>query len=214
MAASPWPLIHAERVALIADLAALEDAQWQTPSLCADWTVHDVLGHMTATARMTPPRFFAALAGSAFSFQAMTAKDIRRETAVSPAAGLAAFRGLAGATTHPPGPIESMLGEAIVHGEDIRRPLGISREYPAAAVVRVADFFKGSNLLIGTKKRIAGLRLRATDADWSTGEGLEVSGPMLSLLLAMTGRTAALADLSGEGVPALRARLQNGSPVG
>jgi hypothetical protein len=95
----------------------------------------------------------------------------------------------------------------VIHAEDIRRPLGVGHAYPPAAVVRVADFLKGSNLLIGTKNRIAGLRLRATDAEWSTGDGPEVSGPVLSLLLAMTGRAAALADLSGDGPPALRSRI-------
>jgi hypothetical protein len=101
-----------------------------------------------------------------------------------------------------------MLGEAIIHGEDIRRPLGIYRDYPTEAVVRVADFFKGSSILIGSKSRIAGLALRATDTQWSTGSGPEVSGPILSLALAMTGRSAALADLSGDGLATLQARAQ------
>ena len=78
--ASPWPLIHAERRALAEDLASLDDAQWSVRSLCGDWTVRDVLGHMTATARMTPPRFFMELAGSGFRFNAMNAKNVRRET--------------------------------------------------------------------------------------------------------------------------------------
>ena len=66
---------------------------------------------------------------------------------------------------HPPGPADTWLGETIVHAEDIRRPLGIEHHYPADAVVGIADFFKGSNLLIGSKRRIAGLTLRATDAE-------------------------------------------------
>jgi hypothetical protein len=98
------------------------------------------------------------------------------------------------------------LGETIVHSEDIRRRLGIKHDYPAEAVVRVADFFKGSNLLIGSKRRIDGLTLRATDAEWSHGTGPEVSGPILSLVMAMAGRKAALDDLSGEGVSTLRSR--------
>jgi hypothetical protein len=99
-----------------------------------------------------------------------------------------------------------MLGEAVIHPADIRRPLGMSREYPEEALTRVADFFKGSNLLIGAKRRIEGLTLRATDTGWSTGSGPEVTGPHLSLILAMTGRSAALADLSGEGLGTLRSR--------
>jgi uncharacterized protein (TIGR03083 family) len=210
MATSPWPLIHAERSALAADLASLTDQQWATPSLCTAWTVRDVLGHMTATAKLTPPKFFAALAGSGFRFNEMSAKGIAQETTGTPAQGLAEFRGQLTATTHPPGPAESMLGEAVIHSEDIRRPLGITRDYPLEAVTRVADFFKGSNLLIGSKKRIAGLKLHATDAEWSTGAGPEVSGPLLSLVLAMTGRAAALDALSGDGVATLRQRMRPG----
>jgi hypothetical protein len=60
-------------------------------------------------------------------------------------------------------------------------------EYPAEAVVRLLDFYKG--------------------ADWSTGTGPEVSGPAMSLLLAMTGRSASLDDLSGDGVDTLRSRM-------
>jgi uncharacterized protein (TIGR03083 family) len=107
---------------------------------------------------------------------------------------------------HPPGPAATWLGETIVHGEDIRRALGIKHAYPADAVVTVADFYKGSNLLIGSKNRIAGLTLRATDADWSHGTGPEVKGSVLSLVLAMTGRTVADDDLAGDGVTTLRSR--------
>jgi hypothetical protein len=74
------------------------------------------------------------------------------------------------------------------------------------AVVQVADFYKGSNLIIGTKRRIAGLKLRATDTDWSAGTGPEVAGPMLTLLVAMTGRKVAPGELSGDGVATLAAR--------
>jgi uncharacterized protein (TIGR03083 family) len=203
---SPWPLIHNEREALAADLAALTDEQWATRSLCADWTVRDVLGHMVATAKMTPPKFFAGLAGAGFRFNAMNEKNISREATPNPSDGLAEFRRHLKDTTHPPGPVEAMLGEAVIHSADIRRPLEMSREYPAEALTRVADFFKGSNLLIGAKRRIDGLALRATDTDWSTGRGPEVTGPHLSLVLAMTGRSAALADLSGEGLATLRSR--------
>jgi hypothetical protein len=73
-------------------------------------------------------------------------------------------------------------------------------------VVRVADFYKRSNLLIGSKRRIAGLTLLATDAEWSHGTGPEVAGPVLSLVMAMTGRMLALDDLTGDGVATLRSR--------
>jgi uncharacterized protein (TIGR03083 family) len=206
MSESPWPTIHAQREALAADLAGLSEEQWKTPSLCTGWTVQDVVGHMTATARLTPGRFFGHFIGSGFNFDKMAAKDIAAETAGGPAGTLAGFNEVKTRTTAPPGPIDAMLGESLIHPEDIRRPLGIKHEYPTDAVVRALDFFKKSNLIIGAKSRIAGLTLRATDTDWSYGSGPEVSGPAHSLLLAMTGRKVAIEDLSGEGVDTLRSR--------
>jgi len=204
---SPWPTIHAEREALAADLKDLSDEQWATPSLCAGWSVREVLGHMTATTELTPGRFFAALIGSGFRFNAMAAKAVARQVEGSPADTLARFTDRVATTTHPPGPVDTWLGETVVHGEDIRGPLGISHSYPVDALTRVADFYKGSNLLIGGKKRIAGLTLRATDADWSTGTGPEVAGPALSLVQAIAGRPAALEHLTGEGLATLQARM-------
>jgi uncharacterized protein (TIGR03083 family) len=207
MAADPWTTIHAERKALADDLAGLKDEQWNTPSLASGWTAHDMLGHIVATAKMTPPRFLGHFAGSGFNFDKMANKDVKTETAAGPAATLAGFNANLTSKKSPPGPIDSMLGEIMIHSEDIRRPLGIKHEYPTDAVVRCLDFFKGSNLLIGAKSRIAGLTLQATDTEWSTGSGPAVSGPAHSLLMAMTGRAAALDDLSGEGLETLRSRM-------
>src|SRR5215470_1122219 len=205
---SPWPLIHAEREALVGDLGTLTDEQWATRSLCAEWTVRNVLGHMIATAKMTPPRFFAKMAAAGFRFNNMTAKGVTAEETANPADGLANFRSHLKDTTAPPGPVEAMLGEAVIHSADIRTPLGIPHEYPEEALRRVADFYKGSNLIVGAKQRIDGLSLRATDTGWSTGSGPEVTGPHLSLIQAMTGRSAALAALSGAGVDTLKSRSQ------
>ena len=204
---SPWPFIHGERRALLADARTLNAEQWSTVSLCGAWTVRDVFAHQTATAMMTPARFFGKLAAVGFRFHAMTAKDIATLNAGGVEETMAVMEKHLAAVTHPPGPIEAMLGEAMVHGEDFRRPLGIRRDYPTEGLVRAADFFKDSNLLIGSKRRIEGLRLRATDTDWSTGAGPEVAGPIVSLLLAITGRQASLADLSGEGVSTLGTRM-------
>jgi uncharacterized protein (TIGR03083 family) len=165
-----------------------------------------VLAHLTSAARMTPPAFFATLAGSGFRFERLQEKGVAANRGGSPADTLAGFESVLTSVKHPPGPAGTWLGETIVHAEDIRRPLGIKHAYPADAVVRVADFYRGSNLLIGSKRRIDGITLRATDAEWSCGTGPEVSGPMLSLVLAMTGRKAALDDLAGDGVSTLRER--------
>jgi uncharacterized protein (TIGR03083 family) len=204
---SPWPTIHAERKALAADLQSLTDDRWATPSLCTGWTVREVLGHMTATAATTPPTFFARLIGSGFRFNAMAARAIARECEGSPADTLRRFGDQVDASSHPPGPVDSWLGETIVHSEDIRRPLGISHQYPVDALTRLADFYRKSNLLIGGKKRVAGLTLRATDADWTAGTGPEVTGPALAIVLAIAGRAAAVDDLTGGGVATLRPRM-------
>ena len=86
------------------------------------------------------------------------------------------FREVQHDTSSPPGPKTSWLGETIIHAEDIRRPLGIQHEYPQDAVRQVIDFYKGSNTLIGAKSRIEGVSLRATDTDWSHGDGPPVEG--------------------------------------
>ncbi len=202
-----WTTIAAERGALADDLAELDPATWRTPSLCAGWSVEDVLAHMTSTAAMTPPKFFAGFVGSGFNFPKFASRGIERHRGDSPGETLANFRAQQSSTSSPPGPKLSWLGETLVHAEDIRRPLGITHAYPDDAVKSVLDFYKGSNALIGTKSRIEGLTLRATDRDWSHGTGPLVEGPLMSLLLAATGRAPACDDLSGDGVPSLRARI-------
>jgi uncharacterized protein (TIGR03083 family) len=201
-----WPTIHTERAALAADLEPLPDQDWETASLCHDWTVRDVVAHMTGTAKISPGSFVGKLITSGFSLKKVQEKDIAELRGGTPADTLANFRAEVNSSKHPPGPTDTWLGEVIVHSEDIRRPLGIEHAYSVDALIRVADFYKGSNLVIGTKNRIAGLQLRATDADWSHGEGLEVTGPMVSLLMAMAGRKEAVADLNGEGVETLSSR--------
>ncbi|OMC55755.1 hypothetical protein A5747_11520 [Mycobacterium sp. IS-836] len=201
-----WATIAAERGALANDLADLEPAQWDTPSLCPGWTVHDIVAHLSATASLNPATFFLNMAKAGFSFDKFANAQIAKHRGPDPAATLSEFRDLQNSTSAPPGPKTSWLGEVVVHGEDLRRPLGIAHAYPPDAVREVIDFFKGSNMLIGSKKRVAGLALKATDDDWQHGEGEAVEGPLLSLLLAMTGRAAGCDDLAGPGVENLRSR--------
>jgi uncharacterized protein (TIGR03083 family) len=206
MADDMWDVVHAERRALAADLEGLPPDRWRTPSLCDGWTVQDVLAHMVSTAKLTPPVFLMGMLTSGFRFDRFTAKRIAAGTAAGPAATLADFRAVETSTAAPPGPKLSWLGEALVHSEDIRRPLGIAHEYPVESVTAVTGFYAGSNVLIGGKRRVEGLTLQATDTDWSHGSGPVVAGPARALMLATTGRTAALDELSGPGVEILRSR--------
>ena len=201
-----WPTIATERGALASDLADLTPAQWETPSLCAGWTIRDIVAHLSATASLTPATFFLGMAKAKFNFDKFANEQIAKHRGADPFATLAEFQGLQNSTSAPPGPKTSWLGEVVVHGADVRRPLGIPHTYALDAVRQAIDFYKGSNMLLGSKNRIAGLTLSATDHDWQHGEGEAVEGPLLSLLLAMTGRAAACDDLVGPGVPTLRSR--------
>lgn len=203
---SIWPTIHAERTALAADLEGLTEEQWARPTMCPDWNVHEVLAHHVSAATMTPPKFFARFAGSGFNFNKYAAKEVTKHAAGGPAATLAAFRAAQPRETAPPGPKETWLGEAFVHGEDIRRALGITHAYPLDQVTRTITFYAGSQPIIGGRDRVKGLTLKATDVDFSVGAGPVVEGPAMSLLLAASGRKAALDELSGPGVGVLRTR--------
>jgi uncharacterized protein (TIGR03083 family) len=207
VAGNQWPLIRAERVALIADLENVTDAQWSTQSLSSPWTVRDVLAHMTATAKMTPGRFIGKMAGAGFRFNAMSEQGVKDELGATPADTLAAFKGVVDRTTAPPGPLDAMVAEAVIHTQDIRRPLGIPHTFQPAALTLVGDFVIRSNLLLGGKRRATGLTLTATDVDWTRGAGPEVTGPLALVILALTGRRAALGDLSGDGLATLTGRL-------
>jgi len=199
-----WSAVHRERAALAANLEKLKDADWHTPSLCDGWSVRDTLAHMTGSARITKASFFPKLIANGFSLAKLQAKDI---AAINQGDTLAAFKGEVTSTKCPPGPTMTWLGEAMVHAEDIRRPLGIKHDYSPAAAAAVGDSYKGSNLVLGAKKRIAGVKLVASDIKWTHGDGPEVTGPMMALVMAMAGRKAALTDLSGPGVETLAAHF-------
>jgi uncharacterized protein (TIGR03083 family) len=203
---SIWPTIHAERKALLDDVSGLTDADWSTPSLCTEWTVADVFAHLLSAAKMTPLRFATRFAGARFDFNRFTAAQVAIEGAGGPAATMAAFRTAEPRETAPPGPKATWLGEAFVHGEDIRRPLGIHREYPLDEVARALAFYAGSNTVIGGKNRVAGVTMQPSDIDFSIGTGPTVRGPAIALLLAATGRKSALDELSGAGVSTLAGR--------
>lgn len=204
MAEDVWPMVHAERAALIDDLAHLDDEQWREPSLCEGWTVHDVVAHLVGTARTTRLGFVAGLVRARFDFHRQNARGVERERGASPQETLERLRQVASRRSTPPAPLDSRLVEEVVHGEDIRRPLGLSRSYPQEAVVRSLRLQARTPAAFGGAKELtARLRLTATDADLSIGDGPEASGTALSLLLAISGRAVALDDLGGPGASTL-----------
>ena len=204
MAEDVWPMVHGERAALIDDLSHLDDEQWREPSLCEGWTVHDVAAHLVGTARTTRLGFVVGLVRARFDFHRQNARGVERERGASPQETLERLRQVASRRSTPPAPLDSRLVEEVVHGEDIRRPLGLSRSYPQEAVVRSLRLQARTPAAFGGAKELtARLRLTATDADLSIGDGPEVSGTALSLLLAISGRAVALDDLDGPGASTL-----------
>ena len=203
-----WQMIKEERAALVDTLAALSPEEWNKPSLCEGWSVREVTGHLLALANMTPFGFFAEIVKVGFKFGNVTTRGIEQSLAGRTDAELVeALRVKIDARNAPPGPSASWLGETIVHSEDMTRALTSGYgKHKTEHVMAAADFYRGSNALIGGKRRVDGVTLQATDADWRRGSGPEVSGSMIALLMAITGRTAALDDLTGDGVAVLRGR--------
>jgi uncharacterized protein (TIGR03083 family) len=198
--------VHDERAALAVDLAELAGHQWATQSLCGGLTVREVLAHLTAGASLNPVRWMAGVIRSRFDFDKQVTMRLAEHLGATPAETLERFRQVITSTTKAPVPVVAVLGESIVHAEDIRQPLGIRRAYPVTTLTQVARYYQGSDLVVLAKGRIRGLRLVATDGPFTTGAGPVVSGSTLALTMAMTGRTTYCEELNGDGVAILRSR--------
>ncbi|WP_318219296.1 maleylpyruvate isomerase family mycothiol-dependent enzyme [Streptomyces sp. SCL15-6] len=203
-----WSSIHAERAALAADLGDLTTDEWATPSLCSGLTVREVLAHLTASASLNTMRWLAGVIRCRFDFDKQVAMRLAEHLGTTPAETLERFRHIVPSRTKPALPAIAVLGETIVHAEDIRRPLGIRRDYPIEVVTRVAEYYRGTDLVVVAKGRIGGLELVADDGPFTSGSGLLVSGPTMALVMAMTGRAAYCNGLDGDGVELLRSRCE------
>ena len=206
-----WTTIHAERSALADDLSQLDDAAWTTPSLCAGWTVQDVVAHLTAGASIGRFRWLASMSTTRFDDGRHNQRWIAEHRGATPAETLQRFRDIVDSTVAPSGHTEAWLGEVIVHGADIRRPLGIDHRPPTHAITTVADFFARRDFTVASASTIDGLQLRADDGPFHVGDGPLVTGTTVALVVAMAGRSAYLDDLDGPGVAQLRQRQLSGS---
>lgn len=210
--AAVWPAVHYERRALIRDLASLTPEQWAQPSLCPGWDIHDVVAHLVDTAKTTRLSFLRHMIAATFDFDRANAHGITRERAPTPEATLAEFRRMRGATKTPPAAPATRLVEAIVHGEDIRRPLGLTGTYPSQAVDAALQYqLKTGASLGGGKERAAGFRLQASDSEFQHGSGPRVRGTSLALLMAVSGRPLDAGNFSGDGAAAFVRKLEQAS---
>jgi uncharacterized protein (TIGR03083 family) len=192
----------------VADLVAdLTDEQWATPSLCAAWTVRDVVAHLTVTTRLTVPRLLWAAVRARGSFDRMEVDLAAQRATACPAELVAQLRESAASTRRFPGstPMDPLM-DLVVHGQDIARPLG-RRHVSPPDVVAACLAYVATNSFMGGPRRLAGLQLVSTDTGWTHGDGAELRGPDIDLLLVAAGRRAGLDGLEGPGAEVLAARL-------
>jgi uncharacterized protein (TIGR03083 family) len=198
-------LAYEERCDLAEFLASLTPQEWRAQSLCERWTVKDVVAHVVSYEEL-----------SAFGVAKRFAKGlivhanevgVREFAPMSPNELLSFLRG----HLRPKGLTATFGGviglvDGTVHHQDIRRALGYQRTVPVERLERILPLVPG-NPRLGAGRRIKGLRLAATDVAWRHGDGPEVTGTGEALLMAMTGRPAALDELSGPGQSTLAARV-------
>ncbi len=205
---SHWDRITANRIVLADYLDTMSPDEWSAKSLCADWTNKQVALHLLVSPTMSKGAIFLSFLKSGFNLDKMSATLVKKMDGEMSAQHVASLtRSTSTVQSAPPGlkPI-GVLGEVIVHGADIATVVGRRISFAQADIVTALDHFKGVQPILGCKKRIEGLQLKATDTNWSTGSGPAVEGTALDLLLAMTGRKQAADQLSGDGVSILRTR--------
>jgi uncharacterized protein (TIGR03083 family) len=199
--------IAAERVIMADLLAGLSDAQLDTPSLCAGWSVQVVAGHVAVPLAVSRPRFVLTLLRARGKLD-RASDDLARHVAGRPVAELAhLLRTRANTRSRAP---DAQLADLQIHGQDIRRPLGLSRDFDAVRLHSTLEFLISPAARYGSAVRpgrLDGLRFVATDLGWSAGLGPEVRGPAEALMLAIAGRGVVLGELVGDGIPMLTARL-------
>lgn len=204
-------LMWAEMADLGDLLHTLSEDQLDTPSLCAGWRVRDVIGHM-CLGHTTP---FAKLLRNGLKYgpnidKASLEMSKAWATEHSTAELLETWDrihaehvelGIAKLIPKPNGFVDHLI-----HNQDIRRPLGIPRTIPAEHTTAALDALPKVRGMFSTASKVKGLRLEATDVDWSLGDGPVVKGPAESLVMAAGGRRVALAELTGDGVAELDRR--------
>ena len=204
-----WSAIHAERDRLASDLERLDDRQWSSLSECADWTVEDVVAHLTAAASTNRWRWLRSVVGARFRFDVHNARRLADHRGPDPAGTLARFRSACPLRVQPARPTWAWLGEVIVHGADIRVPLGIDSLPVQETVDYLAGRFATQSFTVPSKKIATGLTLISTDGSFRHGSGPQVTGRSIDLVRAMAGRPAATERLEGDGVPILAQRLSD-----
>ena len=202
-----WAAVHAERAALAARLDELTPEQWEAPSLCGRWSVREVVAHLTAAASVGRARWLLSVLGARLDFDLHNQRRLEEHLGATPQDTLAGFREVVTSTTAASGHTPAWLGEVVVHGQDILRPLGLPGATPPERAELVARFFVSRDFTVPSRTTAAGLRIRGDDSDLDVGSGPEVVGPTVALTMVLAGREAFLADVTGPGVAILAERI-------
>lgn len=205
-----WAAIDAQRLRTATMLDQLTEEEWNRPSLCEAWTVRDVAAHLTLQ-QMTIadlPKVLKHLGGIN-----TVIRDTTKEKAKQPKEGFSAeIRAMVGQRRHNLGVTkQETLIDILVHSQDIAIPLGRPMEMDVVAAAWAADRIvacQGSWMMkVFHHLPLEGLRLTATDTDWTVGEGPEIRGPISAILLLLTGRPVAFERFEGEGMATLAGRV-------
>jgi uncharacterized protein (TIGR03083 family) len=198
-----------ERRGLADLLSGLARDQQATPSLCEGWSVHDVTAHLVLPLEVSTSTFALTMLACRGSFDRANVRLTRRQARRPFDELVGVLRSKAETRFTPPGAgPEAPLTDLLVHGLDIRWPLGLARELPEQRLRTSLDFLTSTPARgLVPKGALTALRFSADDIAWAHGSGAGVTGTADALLLAITGRAAALDHLGGDGLPTLRARL-------
>ena len=202
--------IAAERRAIADVLESLTPEQLATSSLCGSWTVQDVGGHLILPMVTSLPRMIGTMVVKGGSFDRANEVLSRRAGRSGSAEIASTLRARADYHFTPPGHGPTApLTDLLIHGQDIRRPLGLNRDFDEFRLVTALQFLASPKAKLGfvQPKKVAGLRFVASDVDFVGGDGPVVRGTGEQLLLAFTGRTDVLPELSGEGAEVLAQRF-------
>jgi len=210
-----WSAIDAQRVRTADLLENLTPKEWTYPSLCAGWTVRDVAAHLTLQQMSLLDTLLAALRHPGSPNR--TIREAARSKAAQPTDELIAeIRATVGSRRNNIGltHLETLI-DIVVHGQDIAIPL--SRELPVPVEVAATAATRVWSYRASRRERWKArvfrpvpyerYRFAAADTSWSVGSGPEIRGPILAILLVLTGRPAGLARLAGEGAGSLAAEL-------